>query len=27
LRFNIENLRFEDAQSVELGEADEGSPS
>lgn len=27
LRFNIENLRFEDAQSVELGEADEGTPS
>jgi hypothetical protein len=27
LRFNIENLRFEDAQNVELGEADEGTPS
>ena len=27
LRFNIENLRFEDSQNVALGEADEGTPS
>ena len=27
LRFNIENLRFENVENEMLGEADEGSPS
>ena len=27
LKFNIENLRFEDADNVQLGEIEEGTPA